>query len=178
MIFNPLYLKDAYLINTEKKIDNRGYFSRFFCKSNFGEMGLETHWRQMNTSFNNYKGTVRGLHFRSYQLDESKLVRCVRGAIWDVIVDLRKDSSTFGKWYGTQLNDKNLSMIYVPKGFAHGFQTLMDNVEVFYLNSELYNPEFEMGLTATDSYVNINWPQSITVQSERDLNLPSFKELF
>lgn len=177
MIFTLTTLSGAYLIDLEKQVDERGFFARYFCEKEFAKLGLSTHWVQMNTSLSKEKGTLRGLHFQKPPKAEDKIVRCFRGAIWDVIVDLRKNSKTFGQWYGTELNDINRTMIYVPKGFAHGFQTLTNESELLYLHSEFYSTEHEAGILATDTDLAIAWPEAITQTSDRDLSFPPISQI-
>lgn len=168
MNFTELPLKGAYQINLSKREDDRGFFARFFCAQEFQEKGLNSQWVQMNNSMSKLKGTLRGLHFQYPPYAEVKLVRCFRGAIWDVIVDIRKNSETYGKWYGTELNENNRSMMYVPKGFAHGFLSLTDDSEILYLVSTPYT-QFEEGtLRWDDSFHGIMWPFSPSVLSEKD----------
>jgi dTDP-4-dehydrorhamnose 3,5-epimerase len=131
----------------------------------------------MNTTLSKERGTVRGLHFQRPPKEEIKIVRCISGSIWDVIVDIRKSSPTYGKWYAAELNDNNRTMMYVPKGFAHGFQTLADNVELLYLHSEFYSKKNEGGLLYADKTVNIDWPLPVSDISERDKVHPMLSEL-
>ena len=152
----------------ELKEDDRGFFSRLFCQKEFSRMGLNTNWVQINNSFSKKKSTLRGLHYQKDSNSEVKLIRCIRGEIWDVIVDLREKSKTYGKWYGARLSDKNRSMIYVPRGCAHGFITLKPDTEVFYLVSNFYSPETERTLSWNDKTVDINWPILPRVISEKD----------
>lgn len=177
MIFTPLSLTGAFLINIEKKTDDRGFFARYYCVKEFALHGLETNWVQMNTTLTLNKGTVRGMHFQRDPMAETKLLRCLRGSIWDVIVDLRKDSTTFGKWEKVELNDTNRSLLYIPKGFAHGFQTLQDNSELLYMHSEFYSSQHEGGIRFDDPDLNINWPLAIEFISDRDNKHPRLKEI-
>ena len=137
MIFKKTSLEGNYVINLELKEDERGFFSRFFCQKEFLEKGLNINWVQINNSFSIEKGTLRGLHYQKEPHSEIKLIRCIKGEIWDVVIDLREKSKTYGKWYGANLSAKNRSMMYVPIGFAHGFITLEPNTEIFYLVSNL-----------------------------------------
>ena len=177
MIFNELPLKGAYTIDLEKREDGRGFFARFFCSEEFENQGLNISVIQMNTTLSKERGTVRGLHFQRPPKAEIKIVRCISGSIWDVIVDIRKSSPTYGKWYAAELNDNNRTMMYVPKGFAHGFQTLADNVELLYLHSEFYSKKNEGGLLYADKTVNIDWPLPVSDISERDKVHPMLSEL-
>ena len=155
MLFTPLPLSGAYLIDLEKREDERGFFARYFCEKEFSERGLPTHWVQMNISLSREKGTLRGLHFQRPPKAEVKVVRCLRGSIWDVIVDLREDSATFGQWYGSELNAENCTMMYVPKGFAHGYITLKKNSTVVYLVDTKYNPKSEKGIRYSNKRITI-----------------------
>tara|TARA_B100000315_G_scaffold256509_1_gene302589 strand:+ start:795 stop:1343 length:549 start_codon:yes stop_codon:yes gene_type:complete len=177
MIFKLLPFEGAYLINIDKKDDSRGFFARLYCREEFKKQGLNINLVQMNTTLSRKKGTIRGLHFQRPPKAESKIVRCVHGAIWDVIVDLRSNSTTFGNWYGKELTEDNRTMLYVPEGFAHGFQTLSDNVEMLYLHSEFYSSEHEGGLHYNDSDVGIKWPIQVTDLSKRDRLHPALNQL-
>jgi len=168
MIFKPLPLKGAYQIELEKRGDERGFFARYWCKNEFEKLGLNTDIFQINNSLSMQKGTLRGLHFQYPPAAETKIIRCITGAIWDVMVDIRQDSPTFGKWYGAELNEENRSMLYVPKGFAHGFVTLTEQSEIIYLVSEFYSPLNEDCLRWDDQQVNIKWPVIPTIISEKD----------
>ena len=176
MIFNKLPLQGAYTINLEKNEDKRGFFARIFCLDEFEKQGLNISVIQMNTTLSKERGTVRGLHFQRPPKAEIKIVRCISGSIWDVIVDIRESSPTYGKWYAAELNDNNRTMMYVPEGFAHGFQTLADNVELLYLHSEFYSKEHEDGLLYNDKAVAIDWPLPVSEISERDKSHPIFSE--
>lgn len=174
MKFLPLELKDAFLVSLEKREDSRGFFARYFCENEFKANGLESHWAQMNTSMSVEVGTLRGLHFQRAPYAEVKVVRCLRGAIWDVIVDIRKDSETYGKWFGAELNSENRTMMYIPKGFAHGFVSLTDSAEIFYLVSAPYSPDFEGTLRWNDPMHGIIWPIKPKVISEKDAVVPDW----
>ena len=177
MKFTELPLKGAYTIDLEKMEDDRGFFARYWCKNEFEELGLDANIVQINNSMSRYKGTLRGLHFQCPPKAETKIVRCIYGTIWDVIVDIRESSPTYGKWYGTELNDINRTMMYVPKGFAHGFQTLVDNVELLYLHSEFYSQKHESGLSYNDKTIAIDWPLPVSEISERDKLYPTLNKL-
>jgi dTDP-4-dehydrorhamnose 3,5-epimerase len=177
MKFTPLPLGGAYLIDLEKIEDDRGFFARFSCEKEFTTYGLITRWLQMNTSLTNQQGSIRGLHFQRPPKAEAKLVRCLRGSVWDVIVDLRRNSNTFGKWHETELSENNRSMVYVPEGFAHGFQTLMPDVEMLYFHSDFHSPEHEGGLRYDDPALGIEWPLSVSDISKRDQEHPELSEL-
>jgi dTDP-4-dehydrorhamnose 3,5-epimerase len=161
-------LSGAFLIDLEPRSDERGFFSRYFCKNEFDNKGLNTTWVQINNSMTQKRGTVRGLHLQSDPYAEVKLIRCFRGAIWDVIVDLRRHSPTFGKWFGFELNESNRTMLYVPQGFAHGFISLMDESECIYLVSNYYSSSHERTLMWNDPDVGIEWPIEMTYISEKD----------
>lgn len=170
MIFKDTNLKDNYLIDLELKEDQRGFFARYFCAKEFSQKGLNTNWVQINNSACKEKGILRGLHYQKKAKAEVKLVRCFRGAIWDVVVDLRHKSKTFGKYFGAKLSEENRTMMYVPKGFAHGFISLEPNTEILYLVSEYYAPELEGTLIWDDPKVGIDWPILPKVISNKDLN--------
>ena len=176
MIFKSLPLKGAYKIDLEKHGDSRGFFARYWCKNESKELGLVTNIVQINNSMSRYKGTLRGLHFQRPPKAEIKIIRCIRGSIWDVIVDIRKDSKTYGKWYGTELNESNRSMLYVPKGFAHGFVSLTDNSEIIYLVTEFYNQEHEDILRWDDPFHGIDWPIQPQEISEKDAGVDDWVE--
>jgi dTDP-4-dehydrorhamnose 3,5-epimerase len=168
MIFNETKLLGAYIIELEKLEDERGYFARSWCQREFDAHGLDTRPVQCNISFNRKKGTLRGMHFQLPPFAETKLVRCTRGALFDVIIDLRPDSPSFLKWIGVELTARNGKMMYVPKGFAHGFQTLEDDTEVFYQMSEFYAPEYARGVRWDDPLFGVSWPEELRVISKRD----------
>tara|TARA_Y100000590_G_C15431468_1_gene905356 strand:+ start:69 stop:617 length:549 start_codon:yes stop_codon:yes gene_type:complete len=177
MIFNQTPLSDTFVIELEKKEDERGFFSRYFCKNEFKQYGLVTEWPQMNVSYNIKRGTLRGMHFQKYPKDVAKVVRCIKGSIWDVVVDLRKGSKTYGKWFGKELNDQNRFMMYVPKGFAHGYQTLNDDTELLYLHSDFYYQQYDAGINYNCHSLKIDWPLSINEISKKDLSLPKLSEI-
>ncbi|WP_291202610.1 dTDP-4-dehydrorhamnose 3,5-epimerase [Hyphomonas sp.] len=175
MKFHKTTLKDAMLIDLERRGDDRGFFARTFCVDEFSANGLPTEFVQQNTSYSANKGTLRGMHFQRAPYAEDKLVRCLRGAIVDIILDLRPDSPTFKKWEAFELNDENKRQLLVPKGFAHGFQSLSDHVEVTYLVSSRYNGAAEGGVRWNDPAFSINWPLAPTDMSDKDRNWPDFK---
>lgn len=177
MKFTPLPLPGAFRIDLEPRGDARGFFARLFCAEEFAAHGLATAWVQCNTSFTSAQGTIRGLHFQRPPMAETKLLRCIRGAIFDVIVDLRDGSPTFGKWHGERLDDLNRSMICVPEGFAHGFQTLSPDVEMLYFHSAAYSPAHEGGLRWDDPGVAVDWPLPLTEVSARDAAFPTMDQL-
>lgn len=174
MIFHRTTLQDAFVIDLETRGDERGFFARTFCRNEFSAHGLDTDYTQQNMSVSAHKGTLRGMHFQNAPHAETKLIRCVRGAIYDAIIDLREDSPTFGAWEGFELNADNKRMLYVPKGFAHGFQTLSDDVEVTYLVAGYYEPSAEGGVLWNDPAFSIDWPLEPTVMSDKDRAWPAF----
>jgi dTDP-4-dehydrorhamnose 3,5-epimerase len=174
--FRQSKLHGAYLIGLEPAHDKRGFFARTFCVEEFSSRGLEANYAQHSISFSARKGTLRGMHYQSDQHSEAKLVRCSRGLIWDVIIDLRPDSPTYRKSQGFELSSANGDQLYIPKGFAHGFQTLCDDVEVSYLISTPYQPEFARGIRYDDPAFGISWPLPITEISERDLHWARFSQ--
>ena len=170
MKFIPTILNGSFTIQLDPINDERGWFARYFCKKEFSTIGHEKEWVQMNHSFSLKKGTLRGMHFQKPPHSEVKLVRCIQGSVFDVIIDLRKDSPTFLKWFGTELSAENKLMMYIPEGFAHGFQTLEDNSGLLYMHTAYYSPEAEDGLRYNDPQVNISWPLEISESSMRDTN--------
>jgi dTDP-4-dehydrorhamnose 3,5-epimerase len=168
MIFKETRLVGAYVIDLEKIEDERGFFARSWCQREFAAVGLDANLVQCNISHNHRKGTLRGLHYQLPPAAETKLVRCTRGAMFDVIVDLRPNSPTFLQWLGVELSADKYIILYVPKGFAHGFQTLVDNTEVFYQMSEFYAPELAGGLRWDDPQLGIDWPLPVRVMSQKD----------
>lgn len=168
MIFEELELPGAHRIGLEPHGDERGFFARAFCAEEFASHGLENDVVQANVSVNRRRGTLRGLHFQLPPAAEVKMVRCVRGAIHDVILDLRPESPTFGDWLGVELDGEEREMLYVPRGFAHGFQTLTDDAEVFYMVTAPYTPEREGGVRHDDPRFAIDWPLEVTEISEKD----------
>lgn len=172
MRFEPTGLAGAYLIHLEPRVDERGLFARAFCAQEFGAQGLETFYVQSNISTTTRAGTVRGLHFQRAPHAEVKLVRCVKGAIYDVIVDMRSASPTYLRWFGAELSDANGLMMYAPKDFAHGYQTLSDGATVFYMVSTFYTPQAEGGLRFDDPKLAIKWPRAIRDVSDKDARWP------
>jgi dTDP-4-dehydrorhamnose 3,5-epimerase len=176
MEFRSTHLPGACLIGFEPKHDDRGSFARTFCAHDFALNGLETEYPQHSISNSIRKGTLRGMHYQKQPFSEVKLVRCVKGAILDVIVDIRIGSPTYRRWQGFELSDSEPYQLYIPKGFAHGFQTLCDHVEVNYLMSVPYAPDASWGFRHDDPTFNILWPLPISEISERDLRWPPFDE--
>ena len=173
MKFEETILKGSYLIDLNMLQDSRGWFARTYSKDLFEKhVGFNKEWVQMNHSFTTEKGSVRGMHFQLRPFSEIKLVRCIAGKVFDVIVDLRQNSATYLKWFGTILSAENKKMIYIPEGFAHGFQTLSPNAELIYNHSEFYNPVAETGIGYNDPAINIYWPLPVSEVSERDNSHP------
>jgi dTDP-4-dehydrorhamnose 3,5-epimerase len=178
MKFHPIGLQGACLIELEKRGDDRGFFARLFCEREFGDKGLETRFVQVNNSLSGRCGTLRGLHYQLPPAAEVKIVRCVRGALYDVIVDLRPSSPTYRGWFGAELTAENRTMLYVPRGFAHAFLTLTDDVEAIYLVSCFYSPENERGVRWNDPCIGISWPVQPQEISEKDRNWPDLNSEF
>ena len=172
MIFTETKLAGSYIIEPEPRLDDRGWFARYFCKEEFEKIGHTKEWVQMNHSFTNFKGSIRGMHFQVAPYKEIKMLRCIAGAVYDVIIDLRKDSATFLEWTGVELSAANRKMLYIPEGFAHGFQCLEDNCELTYHHSAFYQPGSEAGIRYNDPLINIEWPLPLTVISPRDEQHP------
>ena len=170
MIFKETKLKGSFVIGIEKLMDERGYFARAWCQREFREHGLETNFVQFNVSDSVVKGTVRGMHYQDPPYAETKLVRCTKGAIYDVMVDLRPDSPTFLQWTSEILTPENGMMMYIPKGFAHGFQSLENHSMVFYQVSEFYAPDYYRGVRWNEPRLGITWPGEVNAMSERDKN--------
>ena len=176
MLFRETKLPGAFVIDLQKHEDERGFFARSWCRKEFEAHGLDPRTVQCNVSFNKVKGTLRGMHYQVAPFAEAKLVRCTRGAIYDVIIDLRRESATYKQHVSEVLSSNNYKALFIPEGFAHGFQTLEDNSEVFYQMSEFYSPEHQRGLRYNDPAFGINWPTDVTVISDRDRNYEDFKE--
>ncbi len=174
MHFTETKLKGLYLVDLERREDHRGFFARAWCQHELGEQQLETQFVQANDSYNPLRGTIRGLHYQIAPYEEVKYVRCISGAVYDVSVDLRSDSPTFGQWIGVELTAHNRRMLYVPKGFAHGYLSLLDDTEVLYLVSAYYTPGAVRGLRYDDPALGITWPIPIEVVSEADKAWPGF----
>lgn len=176
MRFEELRVRGAYVITPEIKSDGRGFFARLFCEKEFEAQGLESRYVQVNNSKSASKGTLRGMHYQLPPAEEVKLIRCVSGELYDVVLDLRPESETFGQWDSAILTPENRKMMYVPRGCAHGFITLCDNTEVIYLVSEFYSSALERGVRWDDPRFNIQWPLSPVVLSERDRSHPDYLE--
>ncbi|MGX5687499.1 dTDP-4-dehydrorhamnose 3,5-epimerase [Arcticibacter tournemirensis] len=177
MIFTETKLKGSFVINIKPIEDNRGFFARSFCRREFEEYKLKTNVVQTNLSFNKEKGTLRGLHTQFSPFEETKLVRCTRGSIYDVIVDLRSDSDTFRQWIGVELSANDYRMLYVPEGFAHGFITLKDNTDVTYQVTQYYTPGAERGYRWDDPAFDIEWPIEPKIISDKDNAHPFFRPI-
>ncbi len=168
MIFTETSLKGSYVIDLEPIGDDRGWFARTYCKNEFGKIGHTKEWVQLNHSFTKQQGTIRGMHYQIPPFSEIKLVRCIAGIVYDVIVDLRQGSSTFLHYFGVELSAANKKMIYIPEGFAHGFQALTDDCELIYHHSQFYLPGVEGGIKYNEPMVNIEWPLPVMNISARD----------
>jgi dTDP-4-dehydrorhamnose 3,5-epimerase len=174
MIFHETPLFGAYVIEPEPRGDSRGFFARFFCEKEFAAAGTETRFTQINNSLSARKGTIRGLHYQLAPSAEAKVARCVQGAFYYVVADLRPDSPTFRRWFGVELSSRNRLMMYVPRGCAAGLQTLADDTESLYLVSDFYAPERERGLRYDDPWLGISWPLEPTEISAKDQGWPDF----
>jgi dTDP-4-dehydrorhamnose 3,5-epimerase len=174
MIFTETRLKGAFVIEPEKLEDERGFFVRTWCQREFANRGLNPCIAQCNVSFNHKRGTLRGMHYQVAPYEETKVVRCTRGAIYDVIIDLRPDSTTFTEWLAVELSADNRRMLYIPERFANGFQTLENNTEIFYQISEFYAPEYARGIRWDDPAFGIQWPSADRTISVRDRTFPDF----
>jgi dTDP-4-dehydrorhamnose 3,5-epimerase len=175
MIFKETKLTGVYEIHLEPKADERGFFARSWCQQEFEQQGLNSNLVQCNISFNPWKNTLRGMHYQKPPYAEAKLVRCIQGAIYDVVVDLRTQSPTFKNWIGVTLTSANRNMIYIPEGCAHGFLTLEDESEVFYQMSEFYHAASALGARWDDAAFQVIWPAKPQLISERDRTFPDFK---
>lgn len=171
---SPTPLDGLILITRKRMGDERGWLERLFCADELREAGWQWGVAQLNRTRTAKRGTVRGMHFQHPPHEEAKLVTCLRGEVFDVAVDIRPGSSTYGKWHGELLSGENARSFLIPPGFAHGFQTMTDDVEMFYIHSSPYVPEAEDGLCADDAALEIGWPLPIAMQSERDKNFSSF----
>lgn len=172
MKFAETRLRGAWVIIPDRQMDRRGFFARTYCAREFESQKLISSFVQCNVSYNQLRGTLRGMHFQSPPNTEAKLVRCSRGSIYDVIVDLRPSSSTFGEYFAAEISSENGLSLYIPEGFAHGFQTLEDRTEVFYQMTNYYVPESAAGLSFDDPEIGIRWPLPVSAISDKDLNWP------
>jgi len=170
MKFKETKLKGLYIIEPEIHFDDRGYFARIFCKQELSKTGIDFNIVQANRSLNKKQGTIRGMHFQKPPKVEDKIIQCIKGKIYDVAIDLRQDSPTYGEWVAEKLSEENKKMFLIPKGFAHGFQTLTDNCEILYFMSEFYSPQYESGVRWDDPFFNIKWPIKDPILSEKDKN--------
>jgi dTDP-4-dehydrorhamnose 3,5-epimerase len=176
MKFTSIKLIGSYIVDPEKRIDERGFFARMFCANEFKEQGITFRVVQGNVSYSKEKGTLRGMHYQVSPHQEDKLITVFRGAIYDVIIDIRPKSATYKEWFGIELTAENNRMLFVPKGFAHGFLTLTNDTEVMYLVSEYYTPSAERGIRYDDPLFNIQWPEKVHVVSEKDRSFPDFSK--
>ena len=174
MKFTETKLRGAFIIDIEPREDERGFFARSWCEDEFIQHGLNPKLVQCNISFNKKRGTLRGMHYQVAPFAEAKLVRCTMGSIYDVIIDLRAISATYKQWFSIELSAENRRSLYIPEDFAHGFQTLTDNAEVFYQMSEFYHPECARGVRWNDPMFNIEWPQKVPIISDIDNNYPDW----
>ena len=172
MRFTQTPLKGVYIVEVEPFVDERGMFFRVFCKNEFGRIGHKKEIVQVNHSLTRRKGTIRGLHFQTLPASETKIIRCIKGGAYDVVVDIRAHSPTFLHSYGVELSKDNMRMIYIPEGFAHGFQTLKDNTELIYHHTAFYDPAYECGLRFNDPRLSIRWPLHASFVSKKDMDLP------
>ena len=170
MKFTELPLKDAYVVEIEAFEDQRGMFERIYCENEFNEINLSKRIVQINYSHTNRKGSVRGMHYQNPPMTEIKMVKCLRGSVYDVIIDLRNGSDTLLKWHGETLSSENKRMIYIPEGFAHGLQTLEPNSELLYFHTEFYSPDSEEAVRFDDPRIRIKWPLNVTEISKKDKN--------
>jgi len=177
MIFAETKLHGAYIIEPEPLQDERGFFARAFCQEEFKAHGLNFRVAQCNISFNEKKGTLRGMHYQVAPYEEPKLVRCTMGSVYDVIIDLRLKSPTANQWFACELTAENRSMLYIPAGFAHGFQTLEDNSEVFYMMGELYHPESARGVRWDDPAFGIKWIYEMPIIFDRDRSYQNYEHV-
>jgi dTDP-4-dehydrorhamnose 3,5-epimerase len=176
MRFTELPIQGAYLVDVDRIGDDRGFFGRLWCQRELEDMGLNGTIVQSNVGISVKAGTTRGLHFQTAPHSEVKFVRCSRGVMYDVIVDLRKDSPTFKKWFGIELTAENCRMLYVPEGCATGYQTLVDNTEMYYHTTAFYAPDFATGVRHDDPAFGIEWPLPVSVMSDNDKNWPDFSD--
>jgi dTDP-4-dehydrorhamnose 3,5-epimerase len=175
MVFRETKLRGCFIVEIEKVEDQRGFFARGWCKREFESHGLESRLVQANISLSKKKGTLRGLHYQVPTYEETKLIRCTRGSVYDVVVDLRPNSPTYMHWMAVELTAGNYRMFYVPRGFARGYQTLEDNTEIFYQVSEFYTPAAERGIRYDDPVFSISWPLRVEEISDKDKSWPDYK---
>lgn len=175
MLFTETKLKGAFLLELEEREDNRGFFARTFCQREFAAHGMNANVVQCNIAYNKKKGTLRGMHFQEAPFQEAKFIRCTKGAIYDVILDLRQGSPTFKQWISAELNEDNHKMLYVPEGFAHGYQTLTEVSEIIYQVSQFYAPQSAAGVRYNDPAFAIKWPLEVAAISDLDKKWPDFR---
>ena len=176
MIFTEIEKSGAYIIEIEKKEDERGFFARSRDKKEFEQKKINPNWTQSSISFNNKKGTIRGMHYQNMPFEETKTITCTQGRILDVIIDLREQSHTFKKWFSIELSQENHKRLYIPKGFANGFQTLEDKSEIQYEIDGQYNSKYSKGIMWNDDTFKIKWPLEVSVISQRDTSFPVFTQ--
>ena len=178
MIFTETKLKDAFIIDLEPFKDERGLFARTYCKNEFEGIGHSKEFVQFNHSETRTKASIRGVHYQNPPFAEIKLIRCIKGSVFDILVDIRKGSPTFLQWVGVELSAENKRMIYIPEGFAHGFQTLEEDTHLIYHHTAFYTPGHEGGIRFDDPRIGIEWPMEATVLSEKDQNYPYLTDSF
>lgn len=178
MIFTETILKGCFSIELEPRSDERGWFARTYCRDEFQRAGIDVNWMQINHSHTYKKGTIRGMHYQLPPHAEGKLIRCIQGAVYDVAVDIRKNSPTFLQWVALELSPENGRMIYIPPGLAHGFQALTDDAVLIYHHSAMFEPGYEGGLHSADPALGITWPLPVTVMSDRDKSHPFINQNF
>jgi dTDP-4-dehydrorhamnose 3,5-epimerase len=172
MKFTEITLKGAYLVELNPAKDDRGYFTRLFCAEEFSSIGFQDAFVQINQSYNEKKGTFRGLHYQEPPANETKLVRCISGSIFDIILDIRKDSTTFLEWFAIELSEQNMRMLLIPQGFAHGFLTLEEHSRLIYFHSGFYKPGLDKGIFYNDPVLNIRLPFDPVIISQKDKEHP------
>ncbi len=176
MKFKETKIKGLYIIEPEIHFDERGYFARIFCKQELSKTGIDFNIVQVDRSLNKKRGIIRGMHFQKSPKAEDKIIQCIKGKIYDVAIDLRQDSPTYGEWVAEELSEENKKTLLIPKGFAHGFQTLADSCEILYFMSEFYSPQYESGVRWNDPFFNIKWPIKNPILSEKDKNWSLIKK--
>jgi dTDP-4-dehydrorhamnose 3,5-epimerase len=177
LIFTPLSLSGAYIVDVQPFTDGRGFFARSFCQNEFADRKLRTNVVQCNISFNTKRGTLRGMHYQASPKAEAKLVRCTRGRIYDVIIDLRPESPTYCRWEAVEMSSSDRRALYIPERFAHGFQTLEDETEVFYQMFEFFSPDHAAGVRWDDPAFGIHWPLPEPIMSDRDRSYPTYSRM-
>jgi dTDP-4-dehydrorhamnose 3,5-epimerase len=177
MKINKTYFSDVYHFDLEPVEDNRGNFTRFFCKKTLRSLGINFKPKQASFATNIEKHTLRGMHFQLHPNSEQKIISCLRGSIWDVVIDIRKNSQNYSKWFAIELSEKKQNVLYVPRGFAHGYLTLTPNTHLIYIMDEYYNSKYSRGINWNDALIDIKWPTLPSKISSRDKNLPSLSEI-